>query len=437
MRAELKREIQRFDRETVQFCRCLTSSQLNYWLSRIDQGGDDLGSQLLPEFPIHGGAKALLDYQSEVLSMASAHYSEVGRRALISLPTGAGKTFTALRLAFISLAIGYRKILWMAPQKILLDQALSELRASWYSVPQSVALDVFGRKDFSSSNSNRAIIRFETIQKLLREQRTSEDAGVPDLVVVDEAHHLQGNEFGRLAERLGGLGASVVGLTATPGRAASVEIEALTRLFSGKLIYPRSLGEDPIGSLKERGVYAKITYRKLLPKSESSEEKTLRRRSTVRQRSYAFMPGRLDAVIDAVRDFSPGRRSLVFTSTVAHALVVWAALSANGVPSEVVGSEFGAWHNQAAVGKFRSGESCCLVNVKYAAVGADFPFADAVVLTVPISSAVMFEQIVGRISRGPAVGGTLEALLCDFDGHLRKFGGLQSYARFLSEWEDG
>lgn len=435
MKGALRQELTRFERETIPFCDVVTERQLELWLARFEKDRSVAVTMAEPEFPSHSGRKRLLDYQQETLEGALSLVKMAGARALISLPTGGGKTFTALRLIYVLLGRGYRKILWLAPQRLLVEQAQSELRASWFSISQQVSLRLYGAAGFSASNSNTAVIRFETIQKMLREPAPdSPRSDGADLVVVDEAHHLQSNEFGALISRYGDSGATIIGLTATPGRASGSEFDALRDVFGNNLVYPQSLGDDPIAALRYKGVYADINYRKLKPTRESSEERVIRRNHGSRQKSFAFMPGRLEAIVKEIQAIDKGSRSLVFGATIAHCLVICAALSVNGVSTQVVGSEFGAVHNQRAVNAFREGSIHCMVNVKFAAVGADFPFADHAILSVPLGSAVMFEQIVGRIARGPAVGGTTIAELCDFDGHFSKFGGVQGYSRFKSEW---
>ena len=55
----------------------------------------------------------------------------------------------------------------------------------------------------------------------------------------------------------------------------------------------------------------------------------------------------------------------------------------------------------------------CLQNARLLVAGYDLPMVDSVILTVPVGSAVAFEQIVGRAARGPAVGGTARATIFD------------------------
>ena len=67
--------------------------------------------------------------------------------------------------------------------------------------------------------------------------------------------------------------------------------------------------------------------------------------------------------------------------------------------------------------------------------GIDLPALRTVALLAKVGSPILFEQIVGRVSRGPAVGGRPETCVIDPHGLFEKFGGISSYARFVAtDW---
>ena len=79
------------------------------------------------------------------------------------------------------------------------------------------------------------------------------------------------------------------------------------------------------------------------------------------------------------------------------------------------------------------GDVRVIVNAKYAALGVDLPKANVAIICTPIGSPI-FEQVIGRSARRPAVGGTKNAKVLDFDNHTRIHGGVKSYARFARFW---
>ena len=71
------------------------------------------------------------------------------------------------------------------------------------------------------------------------------------------------------------------------------------------------------------------------------------------------------------------------------------------------------------------------------ATGYDCPAIRHVILATQIRSPIMFEQIVGRASRGPLVGGHAKSTVWQFDDHLAAHGLPQSYYRYSDyDWRD-
>jgi superfamily II DNA or RNA helicase len=85
---------------------------------------------------------------------------------------------------------------------------------------------------------------------------------------------------------------------------------------------------------------------------------------------------------------------------------------------------------EAILAEFRAGQLALLFNKTLLATGYDCPTIDNVVLTVPVGSAILFEQIVGRASRGPAVGGVRQATIWQLDDNLAMHGYPATYHRY-------
>jgi superfamily II DNA or RNA helicase len=376
----------------------------------------------------HGGPRSPLRYQQEIFAGLQEAASS-SRRALVGLPTGAGKTFSAVRWVLGQSAHGPGRVLWIAPQRLLLEQAAAEFRSAWYAEARGFELQLLSDigPTIRAAEGDSGCVMFSTFQRLLGMPQEEVGSLHPQIVVVDEAHHTEANEFGRVVDLAAAGGAKVIGLSATPGRTSRGEFENLLARFGGTLVAPKSLGRTPVEALQRAGVYAAIRQEKLVGDG-------VRRGARPAPSGAALRTKRLDATVKRCVQLPESARVLVFCYSIAHCHVVAAALDRVGLPVAVVGSEFGDVHNKAVIEAFRLGRIRFLVNVKYVAVGADFPFADTAVLTVPLESAIQFEQVVGRIARGPAVGGTDEALLLDFDDHLSWHGEIMSYARYWEGW---
>lgn len=429
------RELTAFERETIPYCRSLTVADLRAWAARPRRGGA-LRRQRGTVLHAHGGPRALLDYQREVCSLAESLLSSAS--GLLSLPTGGGKTFAALHVVLRLLTRGFRRVVWLAPQRVLLEQTRAELERVWWSTAMVCDLEVVSGDAIPPvSECAEASLVLATLQRGLGWDWEDWDAYAPELVVVDECHYLEANQFGALARRLKARGARLLGLSATPGRVSAAEMPHLLELFDGNLVRPSCLGEQPVAALVERGVYARVQQRRLTPTFMLDTERIATRRGygEALLRAFSRSPGRLDSVVNSLVGEFREKSSLVFCHTVAHAQVVAAALAGKGVEVEVLASKFGAAHNAMCIEAFRGGRLRVLTNAKYAAVGTDLPAAEVALVTVPVGSPITYEQVVGRIARGPAVGGTVNAVLAEFDDNNRAHDGMKGYARFRHWWD--
>ncbi len=384
----------------------------------------------------HSGVRSAIDYQQEVIRGFREIVENGHRRVLISLPTGAGKTYTMVS-ALLSILGSGKRCIWLAPQALLVEQAHSEFARCWWEDARNYRLHLSGLRsqkqiDVAKGSLGDACVFLCTVQKLLRIKPIGAHF---DYVIFDEAHHLEENDFYRSVEQLVGDSTTLVGLTATPGRTVSRESERLAEIFDRRLLVPEALGKSPILQLKSRGVFADLDWHKLALRVDREADITERRQGEVASYLAALSARRLDAIIELFRMGGIGRKTMVFCYSHAHAVIVAAALNrATTKVCAVVGSAYSAGHNSTVLEAFREGDIDVLVNVKYLATGADIPAADSAVLTIPIGSPVLFEQIVGRVSRGPRVGGTPSASIAEFDDHRKIHGGLKSYERFADLW---
>ena len=86
--------------------------------------------------------------------------------------------------------------------------------------------------------------------------------------------------------------------------------------------------------------------------------------------------------------------------------------------------------------EFREGKIKILCNYAVLTTGFDAPKIDALFITRPTSSPVLYEQMVGRGMRGSRVGGKEVCLIYDVKDNITDFDGqLLSYARYIDLWQ--
>jgi DNA repair protein RadD len=239
--------------------------------------------------------------------------------------------------------------------------------------------------------------------------------------------------------------APLLGLTATPWRTGSADSKNLRRLFEKDLIYPEELGNRPISTLQEKGYLSGVKSKKLRVTGT-------RPMSADQQRRYeqihdipsdylkvlAYDDERNATIISALRKLSKSRRVLVFACSIDHAETLTLALNQAIGPgcAAVITSETPRAERIEILERFRAhGDTLrFLCNVGVLTAGFDAPKVDVVCITRPTTSAIRYEQMVGRGLRGPKNGGTKECLVIDVQDEGLP-ADIQSYARVLEAWE--
>ena len=379
---------------------------------------------------------SLFDYQLDLAEQFETVCTALPEAnvALLSLPTGAGKTRTATVALMRLLARGdARTVLWLAPTRELLDQATDTASAVWWAYRAASDIELV-RADLLSqfpTDVSRGFL-FATPQMVAaRLQRdTTPD---PDVVVFDEAHHVEAPLFRHAIERVRAKRqAAVLGLSATPGRTKAEETERLVDFFNGRLLRSQRLRPDPIGILQRRGVLSRVSFKNIsLP---ATDQYPRAKRSL---RHLSFDMDRFRALIRLAKRLSIKARVLVFTASVDHAMVAAAALRIQGIAAAAVSSRDSDNVRRMKLRDFERGTLAVLVNKTLLATGYDCPAIRHVVLATQIRSPIMFEQIVGRACRGPMVGGHARSTVWQFDDHLAVHGLPQSYYRYSDyDWRD-
>jgi len=351
---------------------------------------------------------ALFDYQEDLVSKVTAIHG-TGGKYLLSLPTGAGKTRTAM--AAVLDVLNQRptsRCLWLAPSRELIDQAASTFAQMWRSSADAPDCSVGVRGENQSSD----FLWLQTPQHLHARQNSLDDF---ELVIFDEAHQLGAPTFRSAVELVcGSPESTLLGLSATPGRADDVETVELVKYFSGRLLTSDVLGSNPVRELQDRGVLSRLDFKRISPKQESWDKHNRRR-----------------AVIQLVKKLAErGRQTLVFTETVAESVAFSEILKHQSYPVDFVDGTISNNERSDRLAGFASGRIKVIFNQRLLATGYDCPAVSDVVLGSRIGSPVLFEQIVGRAARGPLTGGSTYARVWEFENHREIHGLPQSYYRY-------
>ena len=396
---------------------------------------------------------ALADFQLELFErlVEVLDGSDDANRAILTLPTGAGKTRTAVEalLKWRQTREDRPLILWIAQSDELCEQAVQAFREVWFdlghgdrSFRESLTIGrLWGDKNADPSGCGVVV---SSIQKL--EAATAGRGVVPreqleileetiGVVVVDEAHRALAPSYGDV---LGALGfnfrqkrarSALIGLTATPRRSGEDETARLRRRFHDNILNAPALGADPVQTLRSQGVLSRIDVESLDYDAERTDLSTTKAYAEHYEAFDDVHPEVLTRLgeehrrnrrlIERVLELDPTWPVLVFACSVQHAQAMSSLLRRRGRSSACILGTTRPATRRATIEQFRNHELSVLCNYGVLTTGFDAPSVRCVVVARPTTSNVLYEQMVGRGMRGPAFGGTERCLIIDVDDNIQ------------------
>jgi superfamily II DNA or RNA helicase len=333
-----------------------------------------------------------------------------GRGAqLLVLPTGAGKTAVAASSVLQWLEHIHGSVLWLAPQRELVLQAHAAVGRLWESGcgPDSLELVLLpGGRDAVLGSRPRVL--FATPQLLLSNGVLFEAirAAGQIAVVIDEAHHFGADAFASVVRLLAEDGAGLLGLSATPRASSQATRDSLSSVFSLGLVMSRRLGTNPAAELQRMGVLAQVVHQDLaVPSAKRSGIFSSAARWKLKD--LVSDPDRWRAIVEHICLHGEADRQVVCCLDRAHGIALTMALRRKGMDTAAyIDGEYSMCDRASILEAFHDGRVRTLVQVQLVMEGVDIPRADSLVLTHPITSEVEAAQAIGRVLRGPAVGGT-------------------------------
>lgn len=404
---------------------------------------------IVPDFGLFGHQRSAVRNLTELLSQGD-------RRGLLHLPTGVGKTRTAMHVVADSLRSNEPSVVvWLASGRELLEQAVVAFREAWthLGTRQVQVGAMLGDRMPNLDGFFDGFLAIGLAKAWSLLSRADPDwatrlAPRVRLVVFDEAHQSVASTYRRIANDLTlDFRCSLLGLTATPGRTwADIDKDGeLADFYSRNKVMLDVPSDNPIEYLIDNGYLSRPTFRTLL------SEPGLR----LSEGELSRIAGALDvpedivavlsiseqyvaAVLKAVEELLGigHQRVLVFAATVEHALLLTAILVARGVRSEAVTGRTPQRARERTIRTFKLDDEVPMVLVNFGVLttGFDAPKASAVVVGRPTQSLVLFSQMVGRAIRGPKAGGTETCeIVTVVDPSLPGFGDV---AEAFLNWED-
>lgn len=396
----------------------------------------------------------LHDFQDEVFEgirdLISGGASR--RRAVVSLPTGGGKTRVTVQAAVMLVLkpSGCRRsVIWVAQTDELCEQAVQAFRQVWLNLgAQRTDLRIVrlwgGNPNPSVQELDKPLVIVASIQTL--NSRMSADGldwlRNPGLVVVDECHHAITPSYTNLLRFLDAESSRpgapqkdeplILGLSATPFRTDDDESRRLARRFDNRWL-PASQ-EHLHRRLREQGVLATVINEALdsgvgLTPDEIARLSQLREPwegidfenvlEAINQRlaGSAQRNERLLARIQHAEE----RSILLFANSVLHAQEMAVRLNLASIPAASISGDTPSTTRRHFLAQFQRGELRVLCNHSVLSTGFDAPKVDMVLISRAVFSPVRYMQMVGRGLRGEKNGGKARCRMVTVMDNLGRF----------------
>lgn len=324
---------------------------------------------------------ALRDYQQRAIQQCREAMLRGRKNVLLVLPTGAGKTPTALEIMRCTVEKG-KRTLFLADRIQLVMQAHE--RATEWGVPHGLLI---AGRDMDLTRSVQIGSKDTIYARCFKNSRF--DLPRFDLIVLDEAH--RGQNTSALATVNANPDAYLVGLTATP---AGVSGKGLGDLYQDLIVGATYSELRGLGYLVPNVVFAPT-----LP--DLSKVKKNADGDFVGVQAEKVMQDKkiIGDVWENWNRLASGRRTLVFGTGVAHSIELRDMFRAHGVSAEHIDGGTPDDERQEHFEAFKRGYIKVLTNYGVLDTGFDAPWCGAVVIVRPTESRVLWMQMANRGGR--------------------------------------
>lgn len=384
--------------------------------------------------------RQLYEHQVDAVKNLDAMNRKESFRTLLVLPTGGGKTLTAVYWLLKNAVDKGKKILWLAHRHLLLEQAA----------------DAFARNAYTDDMVNRTVFNYRIISgmhdKPIHIKKddnviiASKDSIVCNLnklddwligediyLVIDEAHHAVAKSYKKIIQYAADKTKSMklLGLTATPFRTSDDEQGALKQIFTDDIVYKTDLE-----ALIKKGILATPVFDEYKTDIQFTEHLGIKALKNIENldiipediaEDIANNKERNRIIVDKyMNNYEKYGPTIVFALNINHAIALNALFNEKGkkygIRSEfiissvrdMVGITISNEDNERKIEMYSKGEIQVLINVNILTEGTDLPKTHTVFLTRPTVSTVLMTQMVGRALRGLKAGGTKEAYIVSF-----------------------
>ncbi len=388
-------------------------------------------------------------HQLEAHKKMNAFFMQENKKAgILVLPTGGGKTYTSVYWLLKNVISKNKKILWLADQGFLLEQARETFRENILEVNPNLRTEINIRVVSGSdkhSNPNKIEVSDDILlitsqtaisnwtEKIDTKFKKYIEVNGNDLFIVyDEAHHTPA--FGRRNLLIGGSEGKVgiiekfpniqiLGLTATPTYTDKRKRGWLWEIFKGGIIYEISKKELEDQKILAHPVFIqektnfkpilsdgdvdKLVFRhQELPRHIVEEIAKNEERNNFIAQYYCDNKTKFGKTIIFLDRWYQCKTVEKYINKKAGKEIALSVFSYVDCTKDIdyINSRTSN-QNEINLKRFKDGEVEVLINVKMLTEGVDVPDVKTVFLTRDTNSTILFTQMIGRALRGEKAGG--------------------------------
>jgi len=321
-------------------------------------------------------ATALRTYQENTIQATRDMAIQGKNRALIVLPTGAGKTTVAAEMIRRMIMHG-RSVLFGVHRQELAYQAKN--RFLQFNIPCGI--------EMAQQKGSHMPVTVASVQTLLRRPFISKD-----IVFVDEAHHSVSNSYMKILKPYIDANRYVYGLTATPYR--------LDRKTLG-LVYQDVVSVTSNRELIKQGHLVEARY---FAAQEAIDMKDVHTLGGDYNPQEMFMAANKDVLyknlVENYMKYCPNmERAIVFNATKEHSKITAQKFIEAGVPAMHLDCDVKSSRRMEILEMFAAGVYKVICNVSILTEGYDLPAVHAIILNKLTKSRCLYMQMIGRALR--------------------------------------
>ncbi|MDE7360915.1 MAG: DEAD/DEAH box helicase family protein [Oscillospiraceae bacterium] len=379
----------------------------------------------------------LYPHQTEALNALDSINRKDSFKTIVVLPTGGGKTLTAVYWLLKNAVDNGKNVLWLAHRSLLLEQAADTFirNASTKIMVNHTGLKcriVSGKHDspVNIENDDNILICGKDSIARRPEQLDEWLKGEDIYFVIDEAHHAVARSYRKIIDHVFEHAGSVkmLGLTATPFRTNEKEKGALLKIFEDDICYSVDLNTLIKNTILAYPIPINCdTKQRFSGQLGVKDIKAIQNFDQLPTEIAEYIASNKERNAFIVKTYVESRekfgQTIVFAVNKDHAFALSGLFKKSGIAADYIVSDtrdgftgitISDKENDRKIKQYKNGKLEVLINVNILTEGTDLPQTHTVFLARPTTSKVLMTQMVGRALRGEKAGGTKEAYIVSF-----------------------